>query len=665
MKTLFPIIFFLCSLFSITYGQTEYSICEIQGPDVASPYDGQVVKTRGVVTADLSADDKLKGFFIQSDCDITLPSSKGIFVYTGNEPQTFSVGDEVELVAEVKEFFELTELTNITEFNVLSSGNTVEPTVVSLPVSRRSDLELFEGMLVRFEQELFVTDQFNLGRFGEVSLSSGSYRMIPTQIVDPNDSDPSGNNYEGTSNVFAISSQELANENNYFILDDGSTQQFPSPVPYWDEDDQTLTIGSSVEGLEGVMTYSFSEYRLHPTSAVEFDLADRDDLITFVSEVPPLINICAFNVLNYFTTLDVWGATTDAELDRQTNKIINALDVIQADVFGLMEIENNGDEAYSSLLNELNLRVDLQVYAALDAADPGSFNTKSVIFYNTSTVEPVGQLYATDPTQFERPSLAQIFKPKGEDGGEFLYVVNHLRFKGCDGAEGLNQDQNDGQACYNQRRKDQVNALISFIENIKSQTGIESVFVMGDMNAYHQEDPIDLFRSNGYQSYFDENETSFLFRGELGALDHAMLNEEAMDKTFEGQILHINSKEPRFLDYTDDNEAFYQDNEYRSSDHDPVILWINRDKLLSNDESIVEEDALPQIYPNPSSGQLIVDVPESASIEKMRLFDLEGQLIKELDVMNRSFQLNELVSSTYILEIESAEYIIALPWVKR
>lgn len=663
MRSIALIIALSFSLFASLYGQTKYSICELQGSGALSPYDGEMVKTKGIVTADFSGDDQLKGFFIQSECDPTIPGSSGVFVYTGNDPQVLTVGDEVELVAEVKEFFDLTELTNIAEFSVISSGNSVEPTTIRLPLNRRSDLELYEGMLVSFDQELFVTDHFNLGRYGEVRLSADDILRIPTQSIDPNDTDPDGVNFDGASNVQQVLDQEEANRLNYIILDDGSTQQNPSPVPYLDEDDQTLTIGSSIEQLEGVLTYAFGEYRLHPTEQLEFDLESRGDEIVFIGDVPPLIKICAFNVLNYFTTLNVWGASSTAELERQTNKVTNALEVIGADIFGLMEIENNGADAYSALLGELNSRIDLQVYEALDANDPGSFNTKSVIFYNPSVVEPVGSLFTTDPTQFERSSLAQVFKPKGQEGGEFLFVINHLRFKGCDGASGANEDQNDGQACFNQRRKNQVEALVSFIDDVKTQTGVEAVFIMGDMNAYYQEDPIDLFRANGYESYFDDEETSFIFQGESGALDHAMLNEEARSIAYEGQILHINSMEPRFLDYSDDNAAFYQDNEYRSSDHDPVILWINQDKLLSNPEQLVNRD-FPSVYPNPSQGELNIDVPQNLNIHSMEVFDLEGNLISKLEKDARQLNLGHWKSGVYIVEIKTGDYSISLPWIK-
>ena len=59
------------------------------------------------------------------------------------------------------------------------------PTPVSLPVASLDDLERFEGMLVSFSQTLTATEVFNLGRFGEVSLSATGRLYTPTAVATP------------------------------------------------------------------------------------------------------------------------------------------------------------------------------------------------------------------------------------------------------------------------------------------------------------------------------------------------------------------------------------------------------------------------------------------------------------------------------------------------
>jgi len=79
------------------------SIHDIQyttDPSGDSPYKGQTVVTRGVVTAVAS-----KGFFIQNGTG----AWDGIYVYLGSSPGV-NVGDLVEVKGYVKEYYGLTEL---------------------------------------------------------------------------------------------------------------------------------------------------------------------------------------------------------------------------------------------------------------------------------------------------------------------------------------------------------------------------------------------------------------------------------------------------------------------------------------------------------------------------------------------------------------------------
>lgn len=663
MRNVFCFLFCLCSI--SLFAQQKLTICDIQGFGPQSSFDGEIVTTTGVVTANFSDSDELRGFFIQDDqCDLGRPASKGLFVFTGSSPLIVSVGDSIEITGEVSEFFNLTELSDVTELNLLATNADFQYYTIELPLARRTELENFENMMVRFEQKLYVTDHFNLSRFGELRLSSDGVRPIPTQFIDPNDVDPSGVSASGTGNVNAVRVQEELNNNNYITLDDGSTVSNPRPVPFLDSSTGTLTAGSSVENLQGVLSYSFDEYRLHPVDEVLFDYQARANRIQFNDDAPTTVSICAFNVLNYFTSLGEWGAQSSRELERQTDKIVSALAKINADVFGLMEIENNGDEAYSALLQALNDNLGEQLYRALNNETPGNFRTKNVIFYNSNTVEPVGPLFATDAVQFERPSLGQIFKPIGEDGGEFLFVANHLRFKGCNGATGLNQDQNDGQACFNQRRKQQAAALVDFIDDIQSQTGVGPAYILGDMNAYYQEDPIDLLRANGYESVMDEDEYSFVFQGEYGALDHVMANSEGMDKVYVQQILRINSSEPRFLDYAEDNLDFYQNNMYRSADHDPVIVWLSQDKLLSNAETSLRQD-IPHLYPNPVQDRLFIEIPVDWNFQSMELLDLNGRTILRFEDPRNNIDLRHFPSGIYMLRMHAVDAVMSFPVVKK
>ena len=127
------------------------------------------------------------------------------------------------------------------------------------------------------------------------------------------------------------------------------------------------------------------------------------------------------------------------EFERQRAKIFAALAAMDADVVGLIEIENN-IEAIPDLVDGLNAVVGAGTYAYVDTGVIGTDEIKVAFIYKTATASLVGD-YAVldssvDPTFIDtknRPSLAQTFMDKAT-GGVFTVVVNHLKSKGsaCD-----------------------------------------------------------------------------------------------------------------------------------------------------------------------------------------------------------------------------------------
>src|SRR5262249_40047752 len=151
----------------------------------------------------------------------------------------------------------LTELTSLISVVLNSSGNAL-PTAIAVtlpsPTSPAADLERFEGMRVTFNQTLFVTDNNDLGSFGELTLSANSPLYIPTNSIDPNDTPASGNSISGASNVAAITAQQTLNNNNRIILDDGKTGSNPNPIPFIGAGmNATIRRGDSIANLSGVL----------------------------------------------------------------------------------------------------------------------------------------------------------------------------------------------------------------------------------------------------------------------------------------------------------------------------------------------------------------------------------------------------------------------------
>jgi uncharacterized protein len=571
----------------------------------------------GIVVGDFQGLNQLGGFYLQeedSDGDGNVLTSEGIFV---NSSFAVNVGDRVRITGTVQEngstpSFNQAVITpgiNLSDIQITGTGQQglVTAIAVDLPTVTLGDLERYEGMLVTFPETLTVTETFNLGRFGEVVLSADGRLFNPTNIVDPNDSSASGTSFAGASNVAAVTAQQDLNNRRRIILDDGSTASNLSDLPYINTTDtnplnDTLRIGSTVNNLTGIVGYGFNAYRIQATQAPTFDYAPRPALPTVGGNV----KVASFNVLNYFNGDGLGGgfptsrgADSAAEFSRQRDKIIAAIQELNADVVGLIEMENDGDgpnSAIADLVNGLNAAMGAGTYAFVPLANTtgnsGTDEIKVAFIYKPSVLTTVGNArYFNDPafSTLGRPPLAQTFCVNAT-GENFTPIVNHFKSKSATGATGLDADQNDGQGAYNATRKLQATALLNFVGQIQATSGDSDVMILGDLNAYNEEDPIDLLRAGGFTKLTTATD-SYVFDGQTGSLDHAMVSSSLLAQVTGAAKWNINADEPIALDYNDNIQttgtngeqlselrndiSLYNANSYRSSDHDPVLVGLN------------------------------------------------------------------------------------------
>lgn len=164
-------------------------------------------------------------------------------------------------------------------------------------------------------------------------------------------------------------------------------------------------------------------------------------------------------------------------------------------------------------------------------------------------------------------------------------VVNHFKSKGCGGATGADMDQADGQGCYNDRRTQQAAQLLGFINTvIVPGTGDSDVLIIGDLNAYALENPITALTGAGMtnllSSYLGTNTFSYIFDGQAGYLDHALVSGSMVSQVTGVTHWGINGDEPISLDYNEDFKtpgqivSLYNADPYRSSDHSPVRIGL-------------------------------------------------------------------------------------------
>ncbi len=590
------------------------TICQIQGSGSVSAYAGQVVTTEGVVTALFTGTGSLNGYFLeQPNCDGDDATSNGVFVYDAT-PSGVAVGLRLSVTATVTEFNGVTELIN-PNVQVLGPGSVV-PTDLSLPLATANLWERYEGMLLRFTATLMVTDNSSLYQYGELVLAP--HRLFtPTDLIDPNDAVASGTTSSGQSNVGAVNAEFDLIDRSVIVLDDGRTNTYPSPTP-WVGPAGTLRTGSTVTGLTAVLHYSYGAYRLEPVGSNQVVPAERP----LAPELGDGLRAASLNVLNYFTTLGDWGAQNADELGRQRTKLVAAIEAMDPDVLALCEVEND-DAAWMDLLDALNAEVGAGTYGALEEDGFGG-GTRSVVFYKPAVLETCTPLYSLNTGIFQRPHLTQGFISLAT-GGRFLFSTMHLRSKLCDNATGTNLDQGDGQGCYNTTRKAQVSALITHWSDLRTNSGISAQLIMGDFNAYSEEDPLDLLRSAELQDLMEIGDHSYLYQGLAGALDHAFGTSSMSSSTLVSAVWHINSDEPAALDYSDANISRYQPNAFRCSDHDPVLVGFSEMGLSVGSEEVVGAMSIQFLL----NEQLAQWVPNGVDPGLMDLFivDARGSLV--------------------------------------
>ncbi|MCG8700316.1 MAG: ExeM/NucH family extracellular endonuclease, partial [Bacteroidales bacterium] len=291
------------------------------------------------------------------------------------------------------------------------------------------------------------------------------------------------------------------------------------------------------------------------------------------------------------------GAKTYDEFLKQEAKIVAAIKAIDADVVGLMEIENDGDETYSAikdLVNALNAKYGTTTYDYVPAGQISSFSSSPDeiavgLIYKTATVSLSGvhkvlnnSFDASYNDTKNRPALAQTFEEIAS-GEKFTIIVNHFKSKGsgCDAIGDPNN--NDGQGNCNGTRTLAAQVLADWIETDPTGSNDNDFFILGDLNSYGQEDPIDMLRKHGYTNLV-ENNYSYVYDGMLGTLDYALVSDSMINQVTKTEVWHINSVEPAMLSYYGKDEL-YDESPYRSSDHDPVIVGLNLSGIVQGSET--------------------------------------------------------------------------------
>ena len=548
-------------------------ISAVQGPGERSPVEGSNVTVRGVVTADLRAPGQFGGFYVQQlRADDNPATSEGLFVFAPDSTVALASGAYVQVQGPVLEFQRsgdsqpLTQIAQPVAISFCSTLPLPRAKVIALPVGDVADFERWEGMLVRLPQTLTVSGNFTLGRFGELVVAGGG------RLYHPNN--------HPTLEADAV--RDL-NARSRLVLDDASNVQNPNPIPYLSAagPDGTRRAGDTLRNAQGILTWAFDAWRLQPTVAPTFRAAGPRPA---APQVDGTLRVASLNVLNFFSTLNQRGANSADELQRQQDKLVATLVEMDADIVGLIEIENDGPVTLARLVDAVNARVGAARWAFRDAGFPGTDAIKVATIYRRDRVVALGNpLVPADPdfaaAEGLRPPVAQRFAA-ADNGGGFWFVVNHFKSKGSCPSDPASPDADLGQGCWNASRVRQAQALARWVGELVAASGEADVLLAGDFNAYTKEDPISTLRNAGYENLLDRLPAaarySFVFEAEAGALDHAFASEPMRAQVSGVAHWHSNADEPVAIDYnlefkTDDR---YAPTPWRASDHDPVVVGL-------------------------------------------------------------------------------------------
>ncbi|WP_438499368.1 ExeM/NucH family extracellular endonuclease [Alteromonas australica] len=607
-------------------------ISAIQGSDDASAEVGNSHIVEAVITG-FRAD----GFFIQeetvqSDDDAT--TSEGLFVDGSTD---IEAGHIIRLYGEVGENYGLTTLTMDADVTPADCGASDDVLTTELAMPYDVDLETLEGMLVSVT-DATVTSQNNLWRYGELVVSD-SIKRQPSDVAAP------------LSEAYEAAVE--AAEASLLTIEDDNSNSYPDDISYFPTFSyaNAIRVGDTVTAA-GPLNYSFGTYRINPT-----------DVITVTSgrEANPVVtegnlSIATFNVLNYFNgevtdsgevTFDYdanRGAEDETEFALQEGRIVEAIVGLNADVVGLMEIENDGfgdDSAIQALVTAINAELaEEEQYTFVSTADSSIIGTDAItvgLLYRASVVVPAGDAQIVDMPiqQIDEDSVAQMRAAlvqtftHVESEKTFAVAVNHFKSKGSECAEDLAEDVSDTDVIQGSCNALRVSAAITLAEDLADESMPERVLILGDLNAYSAEDPVALLTdytpedrgytiktaintdmdegesvevetSYGYHNLaeeFDADGYSYWYYGteQVGSLDHVLASEAFLADAVDGAHWNINSPEVYQLTYDqaltyypdEDGYAFTDVGPYKSSDHDPFIATFS---LEADVEEVEEED---------------------------------------------------------------------------
>ncbi|MGH9792477.1 MAG: lamin tail domain-containing protein, partial [Candidatus Acidiferrales bacterium] len=581
----------------------------IQGAGNSSPFDGQLVRTRGIVTAR-----KNNGFFLQtadSAVDGDPNTSEGIFVFTlVSPPIGAAVSNEVEVTGFAQEFIPGADPVSppITEISgpgvtVLSTGNALPaPMIITAadtsPAGAVEQLERLESMRVHVDALMTISPSQG---FVNESQATGSSNGVFYAVVD------------GIARPFREPGIDALN-----LLPPGT----PCCVPRFDGNPErvrldsdgqqgaaalAVTSGATLTNVTGVLDFGFRTYTILPdpgtppavsglAMATALPIAGRNEF-----------TVSSMNLQRFFDTVNdpMIGdpVLTAAAFNNRLNKISMAVRNVMnsPDIIGVQEAENlSGLQALADRVNNDSIAATgtNPAYQAflMEGNDPGGIDVgflvkTSRVVVNSVTQEGLTETFI-DPNNGlpdilnDRPPLVLRATVVSTIGPNLpvTVIVNHLRsFIDI-------EDPADGNRVRTKRRA-QAEFLANLVQARQAADPSEEIILVGDFNAFQFNDGLVDVMGALAGSPAPANEVVLaspdLVDPDLANLVHQAAAEQRYSFTFDGhaqvldQVLVTSNLTPRFsrFHYARNNadfpETFRNDatRPERYSDHDVPVAY--------------------------------------------------------------------------------------------
>ena len=372
------------------------------------------------------------------------------------------------------------------------------------------------------------------------------------------------------------------------------------------------------------LSFISGEWRGNTRSDLQAGLPDLGDYRLLV---------CAMNLENYYITLNEMGARTESARQKQRTKISKALAKINADIFGLVELQQ-GNEAIAEIVSDLNKNLPNRDYKYFTDGSSGTMQ-KSDFVYDSKVVEPIGLPVEINAELQNRKKMI-CFREKAT-GEKFIYSINHFKA------------MNSGTPAIRVR---EATAVLDRYKTYRTNPSVndDDVLIMGDLNTYAFTEPIFVFLDYGmldlHRAFHADSSYSYMFGGLASYIDHAICSKQLYSQITGMSAYHINSDESD--DYTYDKSS--DNTMFRCSDHDPVLVGLKLDSTLVYDPTPHINSA--DIFRGTANQLIIENAHREGQKSYYAIYTISG-VLQELKEITSSYFAIDLPANpgTYIVYV--------------